>query len=167
MQDGLRAVTMSRIAEETGIGRATLYKYFSDVEAILLAWHGRKIGSHLDQLAAARDRVEGAGARLRAVLEVYALICHERRGHDDSELAATLHRDEHVVKAEQHLNRMIQELISDATESGELRSSVAANELATYSVHALSAASSLPSKAAVRRLVDVTLSGLGFALKGT
>src|SRR5215207_7470460 len=28
-QHGLRAVTMSQIAEETGIGRATLYKYFS------------------------------------------------------------------------------------------------------------------------------------------
>lgn len=34
-------MTMSRIAEEIGIGRATLYKYFPDVEAILLAWHER------------------------------------------------------------------------------------------------------------------------------
>ncbi len=29
---GLTSVTMSQIAEETGIGRATLYKYFPDVE---------------------------------------------------------------------------------------------------------------------------------------
>ena len=36
---GLLAVTMSDIAEATGIGRATLYKYFPDVEAILNAWH--------------------------------------------------------------------------------------------------------------------------------
>ncbi|MGI9022907.1 MAG: TetR/AcrR family transcriptional regulator, partial [Acidimicrobiales bacterium] len=36
---GLLSVTMSQIAEETGIGRATLYKYFPGVEAILLAWH--------------------------------------------------------------------------------------------------------------------------------
>ena len=28
---GLLSVTMSQIAEETGIGRATLYKYFPDV----------------------------------------------------------------------------------------------------------------------------------------
>jgi AcrR family transcriptional regulator len=27
-EHGLRAVTMSQIAEDTGIGRATLYKYF-------------------------------------------------------------------------------------------------------------------------------------------
>ncbi|MGH9199575.1 MAG: TetR/AcrR family transcriptional regulator, partial [Acidimicrobiia bacterium] len=38
-EHGLRSVTMSQIAEDTGIGRATLYKYFPDVEAILSAWH--------------------------------------------------------------------------------------------------------------------------------
>src|SRR6266508_4210937 len=45
-EHGLRAVTMSQIAEHTGIGRATLYKYFSGVEAILLAWHERQITGH-------------------------------------------------------------------------------------------------------------------------
>src|SRR6266700_7593935 len=30
-EHGLRSVTMSQIAEETGIGRATLYKYFTNV----------------------------------------------------------------------------------------------------------------------------------------
>ena len=34
-EQGLRSVTMSQIAELTGIGRATLYKYYSDVESIL------------------------------------------------------------------------------------------------------------------------------------
>ena len=34
---GVRSVTMLQIAEATGIGRATLYKYFSGVEAILVA----------------------------------------------------------------------------------------------------------------------------------
>ena len=52
---GLASVTMSQIAAETGIGRATLYKYFPDVEAILLAWHDRLIARHLRLLAAARD----------------------------------------------------------------------------------------------------------------
>ena len=46
---GLLSVTMSQIAEETGIGRATLYKYFPDVEAILIAWHERQIARHLEQ----------------------------------------------------------------------------------------------------------------------
>src|SRR5215510_5441961 len=78
---GLRSVTMSQIAQETGIGRATLYKYFSAVEAILLAWHERQVAGHLEELVKARDEAGGAaGARLRAVLEAFALISHER--HD-------------------------------------------------------------------------------------
>ena len=35
--EGLHALTMARIAAETGIGRATLYKYFKDAEDILAA----------------------------------------------------------------------------------------------------------------------------------
>src|SRR6266498_1825522 len=69
---GLPSVTMSQIAEDTGIGRATLYKYFPDVEAILLAWHQRQISAHLEQLAEARDHASDPGQRLQAVLDAYA-----------------------------------------------------------------------------------------------
>ena len=91
---GLRSVTMSQIAEETGIGRATLYKYFPDVEAILLAWHERQIARHLDYLADIRDQADGPAGRLEAVLEAYALIQYEHHG---TELAALLHRGEHFA----------------------------------------------------------------------
>ena len=46
-EHGLASVTMSQIAAETGIGRATLYKYFPDVDAILVAWHERQVAEHL------------------------------------------------------------------------------------------------------------------------
>ena len=59
---GLASVTMSRIAAETGIGRATLYKYFPDVESILAAWHDRHVTRHLDQLAKVRDQAGGSPA---------------------------------------------------------------------------------------------------------
>src|SRR6266851_3046479 len=72
-EHGLQSVTMSQIAEETGVGRATLYKYFADVEAILLAWHERHVTSHLEHLAEVRDQAGGARERLEAVLEAYAL----------------------------------------------------------------------------------------------
>src|SRR3954452_10976695 len=62
---GLRAVTMSEIAERSGIGRATLYKYFPDVDAILLAWHERQVAAHLQQLFDVADGAGDAGARLR------------------------------------------------------------------------------------------------------
>jgi AcrR family transcriptional regulator len=154
---GLRSVTMSQIAEETGIGRATLYKYFSDVEAILVAWHERQISGHLEHLASLRDEARTASERLEAVLEAYALIRHD---HPDSELAAFLHQGEHVEKAQDHLRHFVRNLVSEAAETGAVRDDVAPDELANYCLHALTAASSLPSKAAVRRLVAVTLAGL-------
>ena len=154
---GLRSVTMSQIAEETGIGRATLYKYFSSVEAILVAWHERQVGSHLEYLAEVRDQAGDAGERLEAVLVAYALILHE---HHSTELAALLHRGEHVARAHQHLSNLIRDLLTEGAATGDIRDDVAPTELASYCLHALAAASSLRSKTAVRRLVMVTLAGL-------
>jgi AcrR family transcriptional regulator len=159
-EHGLRSVTMSQIAEDTGIGRATLYKYFSDVEAILLAWHERQITAHLEYLAEVRDEAGDAGQRLEAVLEAYALISHQTHGHHDPELAAFLHRDEQVPRAQHQLRAMIRDLLTEGAETGELRDDVAPDELASYCLHAVAAARSLPSKAAVRRLVTVILAGL-------
>ncbi len=155
---GLHAVTMSRIAEEVGIGRATLYKYFSDVEAILVAWHDRQVTGHLEYLAKVRDQADGAGERLEAVLEAFALITYERP--HGTELAALVHRGEHVARAKQQLSDLIRDLLTEAAETGGVRDDVAPDELASYCLHALAAASGLPSKAAVRRLVTVTLAGL-------
>jgi AcrR family transcriptional regulator len=154
---GLRSVTMSQIAEKTGIGRATLYKYFSDVDAILVAWHERQITGHLEHLAEVREQAGDAGGRLEAVLEAYALISYEHHG---TELAALLHRGKHVAGARQELSNLIRDLLTDAAQTGHVRNDVAPDELASYCLHALASASSLPSKAAVRRLVTVTLAGL-------
>jgi AcrR family transcriptional regulator len=156
-EHGLRSVTMSQIAQETGIGRATLYKYFPDVDAILAAWHERQITGHLEQLAALRAQPGDAGERLAAVLEAYALIQHEHHG---TELAAVLHRGEHVARAQQHLRQFIRDLLAEGAATGDVRADVAPDDLASYCLHALTAASGLPSRAAVRRLVRVTLAGL-------
>jgi AcrR family transcriptional regulator len=93
-EHGLRLVTMSQIAEMAGIGRATLYKYFPDVEAILLAYHERHVTGHLEHLAELRDQAGDAGERLEAMLEAYTLICYYREQHGTEELAALLHRGE-------------------------------------------------------------------------
>ncbi|MEU2117956.1 TetR/AcrR family transcriptional regulator [Streptomyces sp. NPDC016459] len=156
-QGGLRSVTMSQIAEQTGIGRATLYKYFSDVEAVLLAWHERQVGAHLQQLTSIRDQTGSAVERLRAVLEAYAGIARQRHG---GELAALLHQGEHVPHAERHLTGLLQHLLAEAADAGDLRSDVPPAELAQYCLHALTAAAALTSQTAVARLVAVTLDGL-------
>ena len=159
-EHGLRSVTMSRIAQETGIGRATLYKYFPDVEAILRAWHERQIAAHLEQLAEHRDRPGRAVERLEAVLQAYAVIAHASRSHHEAELEALLHRDEHVDAGRRKVREMLRELLAEGAEQGEVRDDVAPEELATYCVHALSAARSLRSRAAILRLVRVTLAAL-------
>ena len=164
-EHGLRSVTMSQIAEEAGIGRATLYKYFPDVDAILLAWHERHIAAHLEHLAAVAARPGTAVERLEAVLQGYALIQHKRHV---SELSALLHRDEHVATAERHLLDLMRNLLAEAAAAGAIRIDLAPAELATYCLFALSAARRASSEAAVRRLVALTISGLqaGHATNG-
>ena len=156
-EHGLRSVTMSQIAEETGIGRATLYKYFPDVEAILVAWHERHVTGHLERLAELGDGAGTPAQRLEAVLEAYAHIQRQRGAGD---VAAFLHRDEHVAWAGRRLQDLIRDLLSKGVKSGDVRDDVSPDELASYCLHALAAASSLPSDAAVARLVAVTMAGL-------
>jgi AcrR family transcriptional regulator len=159
-EQGLRGVTMSQIAERTGIGRATLYKYFPDVEAILLAWHERQVDAHLQQLEEIRDHADGAWERLESVLCAYAGIERRRRLHHDGELAAYLHRDAHIAGARKRLAKMTTDLIADAARAGRARDDTPPGELASYCLHALSAAGELPSNAATRRLVSLTLDGI-------
>ena len=156
-EHGLASVSMSKIAEVIGIGRATLYKYFPDVDAILNAWHERRVTGHLQHLAEVRDNAGHPGQRLEAVLEAYALVAHERHS---SELATLLHRREHVARAHHQLSTLIRDLLTEGVKSGRIRNDIAPQELASFCLHALTAASNLPSKAAVRRLVAVTLAGL-------
>ena len=157
-EHGLASVTMSQLAAEAGIGRATLYKYFPDIESILVAWHERQIARHLRLLEQARDGASGPTARLEAVLSAFATIQHE---HHDTDLpVALLHRGGHVTEARQRLHVLISDLIAECAQTGDIQADVPPAELASYCLHALSAASSLPSRAAVQRLVTVTLAGL-------
>jgi AcrR family transcriptional regulator len=159
-EHGLRSVTMSSIAERTGIGRATLYKYYPSVEAILLAWHQRQITGHLQYLAQVREQAGSPGERLAAVFAGYALIVRESRRHHGSDFAGFLHRDEQVAQAERQLRAMIRDVLIEGVEAGEVRSDVAPEELASYCLHALGAAGALRSKLAVDRLVRLVLDGL-------
>lgn len=156
---------MSEIAEKTGIGRATLYKYYPDVESILAAWHQRQIGQHLRQLTEVRDQTQGPAERLEAVLVAFAHIQRERVGHHDSqphgpELAALLHTDDQVAQAQHQLHTLIAELITDAATAGAVRDDLSSEELAGFCIHALEAAGHALSEEAVSRLVMLTLAGM-------
>ena len=156
-EHGPLSVTMSQVAEQTGIGRATLYKYFADVEAILVAWHDRQVSHHLEHLAEISHQSGDAWTRLQAVLEAFALMRHD---HHDPDLAALVHRGEQLGHAHRHLTDLIAGLLTEAATAGQVRDDVGPPELAVYCIHAITAAASLPSRPAVLRLVQVTLAGL-------
>lgn len=158
---GVWAVTMSQIATDSGIGRATLYKYFPDVESILLGWHERQVASHLQHLLALRSQAATPFDALKAVLSAYALICHQiNRQVHGSEITALLHRSEHLADPARQLHELIRDLITQAADNGATRTDVSPDELAAYALNALAAAGSLRSKAAVERLVAVTITGI-------
>lgn len=156
---GPLSVTMSQVAEEAGIGRATLYKYFPDVESILRAWHERQIAAHLEQLAQLVETDGDPARRLTAVLTRYADIVHSRGDHG-AELAALLHRGEPSVGARQRLTDLMRTLLTEAAGAGQVRDDIPPTELALYCLHALGAAGTARSKAGLHRLVTLTLAGL-------
>lgn len=157
-EHGLASVTMTQIAAEAGIGRATLYKYFPDIEAILTAWHERQITAHLEQLAQIASQPGTPSQQLEAALYSYARMIYARPRTTD--VTALLHQGEHVAHAREHLTQLIAGLLAQAAEEGTVRDDVTPTELAAYCLHALGAAASLRSEAAVRRLVAVARAGL-------
>ncbi|MFI9550830.1 TetR/AcrR family transcriptional regulator [Nonomuraea endophytica] len=159
VEHGLMSVTMARIAERAAIGRATVYKYFADVEAVLSAWHERQVAAHLQQLTEIANRQGAAGSRLEAVLAAYARILRQR-GEHGPDLGALLHRDGHPAHAQLHLADLVRALLEEGAQSGEFRADVPAGELARYCLHALSAAAGMPSEAAAVRLAGVVMSGV-------
>jgi len=160
MSRGLLAVTMSQLAESTGIGRATLYKYFGDVEQVLTAWHQRHVASHLAELTEIAERSADPATRLRLVLRAYADICRLRHRHGGDALAAALHRNDEADSSERQLQELLAALITEAAVSGVVRSDVSAGELADFCLHALAAAGAARSSAAVARLIQVVWAGL-------
>ncbi|MBT2515482.1 helix-turn-helix transcriptional regulator [Arthrobacter sp. ISL-30] len=152
-EHGLLSVTMSRIAKEVGIGRATLYKYFPDVEAILLAEHDRRVASQLEHLHAVKSGGGDPGRQLEQVLLIHAMMVNE---HHDSVIASVMHQG----GSRGHQEAFLQDLLQQAADAGVIRTDMPAEELAKFCLNALSAASQAPSHAAVKRLVQLTLDGL-------
>jgi AcrR family transcriptional regulator len=154
---GLRAVTMSRVAADAGIGRATLYRYFPDVDGLLLAWHEHRLGQHVSSLA---ELAHGDGPvedRLTAVLSAFASIRHRHPGVGE---AAPLHGGGHVARAHGHVRHLVRGLLAQAAGAGAVRDDVPPEEMAAYCLAALEAAADARSDEAVERLVRVVLAGI-------
>lgn len=157
---GVRGVTMGRVAELAGIGRATLYKYFSGVEEILVAAHEAHVDAHLVSLSTLSSRPGTPGEALARVLGGYARISFHRGKSAAPDLQALVHSGQDNVSNTDKLRELFTTVITDAQASGEVRRDVAAAELAAYCVHALAAAGDLSAEAALDGLVRVVEAGL-------
>ena len=127
------------------------------MQAVLLAWHERQLGRHLAELEEVSRRPGSAAERLASVLEACARLSAHGSGADPG---AVLHQGEHVARARHRLRDFLAGLIAEGAAAGDLRDDVGPGELAVYCLHALGAAAELAGPAAVRRLVEVTVTGL-------
>lgn len=153
------------MAKAAGIGRATLYKYFADVESILVAHHAQRIEAHLQALEELRGGSGPVGSRLVAVLRAYASICFHRGRHWFTDASALVHRGPDVADAEYRLRGVFVDLMKEAAAEGLVRTDVNSEELAEYCLHALPAASQAADRDQVTRLVRLVLDGLGWSLE--
>lgn len=160
MTEGLFAVTMSRVAEATGIGRATLYKYFPNVESILAAHHLHHVEEHLDRLERLAAEPGQPIDRLATVFTAWAEICQRRQEHGTDELSSLLHRDPAVAEAEQRVKQLFAGVLTDAIAAYAIRDDVAVDDLADYCVRALTAVPGSASPETRSTLVEMTINGL-------
>jgi len=156
---GLTGVTMAGIAETTGIGRATLYRYFPDVDAVLTAWHERQLATHVAHLSGILARNTDPANQLRDALTGYAHMAG-RHGGPGGNIATALHSKTHATRTNDQVYALLTDLLKTCARTGVVRNDVPARELAAYCLHALSAVGPETSGAAVRRLVGVTVDAL-------
>lgn len=158
--DGLFAVTMSRIAEASGISRATLYKYFPNVESILTAYHLQHVEAHVGHLQALADEPGQPLERLNALATAWMEICRRRFEHGSGDLSSLLHREPAVAQAEERVRELFRSVLDRARTSRDIRADIPVADLADYCIRALAAASSTASAATRATLVEMTISGL-------
>lgn len=153
-REGITGLTMTALAEASGVGRATLYKYVPDVAAAVAGWQEREIGRHLQQLRSiAHD--SPAESRLSEALQAYARLRRHQHGDD-----GVLHLPERISPAELELTDMVRELIDEDARAGRARTDIPADDLAAFAVHAMGAAATASDHSAVDRLTAVVVGAI-------
>lgn len=159
---GLPAVTMSQIAKDVGIGRATLYKYFNSVEEVIVAWHERQVTEHLEQLTGAIEREQTGLERLSTLIGAHARALHHH--HDPALVLIDPHFpgavNDALTAAQDRIRHLLVTVLTEGASTGVLRTDVPPEELANFVLHSLGAAADLPPADAVDRLVNMVIGAL-------
>jgi AcrR family transcriptional regulator len=156
LEHGPMSVAMSAIAERAGIGRATLYKYFPDVESILLAWHARDFGDHLTHLV---TLAESTSVTLD---DVTAFVRAQRERHHRDGATGIVGTLAHALAGnggampdavEREIIDALSALMRQLARRREVRTDLAAEDLARWLFHAIHAPD-LDTDAVVELLAD-------------
>lgn len=156
-EHGLASVTMSQIAERAGIGRATLYKYFPDVEAILVAWHTRDFAEHLHRLKALCENDDVTLEDLAEFVRAQRRRHPPRKGSDVlGALAHTLAPPESAIEdtIEPEITAVLTDLLTGLARRKEVRRDHDPEVLARWLLHAVHAPGGLDDQAVSQLLVD-------------
>jgi len=92
---GFASATTTRIAEKTGVSIGSLYEYFSDKEAIIVAVVGRCVDRGLEKAGAALAAIEEAGGNLRDVLHALTGAIVDFYSENAALLHAVFNEDSH------------------------------------------------------------------------
>lgn len=157
---GVRGVTMGLVADNAGISRATLYKYFAGIEEILLAAHEDHVARHLAALAAARSNAASPQEALLAMLSGYAQICFHRDRAASAEMHGLLHAGVQHARNQSAVHDLFAQAIRDTQAVAQVRSDQGARELASFAVSALDAAATASNEPDLERLVRLVAEAL-------
>jgi AcrR family transcriptional regulator len=156
-EQGPLSVAMSAIAERAGIGRATLYKYFPDVESILIAWHTRDFSEHLERLQALSQ------AEAVTLNDLVAFVRVQRRHHPRHKgtdvlgpLAHSLAGSRGVLEAtiEPEIVAVLTDLLARLARQKEVRDDQDPELLARWVLYAVHAPPDLDDQAVSELLAD-------------
>ena len=160
---GVRGVTMGLVAENAGISRATLYKYFPGIEEILLAAHQDHVARHLAAVAAAQSNAASPREAVLAMLSGYARICFHREHAARPEMHGLVHAGPQHARNQSAVHDLFAQAMRDAQEVAQVRSDVGSKELAAFAVGALDAAATVSNEPDVERLVRLVAEALHLA----
>ena len=156
VEHGPLSVAMSAIAERAGIGRATLYKYFPDVESILVTWHRREFAEQLERMRALSERADITLEHLREFVRAH----RRHHAHGKTAVVGTLahsiaHSDSTIADTiEADIVDILAGVVRGLARRDEVRTDYSPDVLALWILHSVHAPSDFDDAAVAELLVD-------------
>ena len=143
-EHGLAGTSMSQLAKAAGVARATLYKYFPDVESAIVAYLSAEVDRYRDALTTALAGVGDPFRRLDLYIDhqiEYLNSPAHRSGASQIEAAglsaAAFARYEAHVAA---VRGLVEELLRDGINTGAFRADLDAGLHTTFLLHLMNGA---------------------------